>query len=193
MCGKVGVDDVGLYLGERWCLILVAKLAVGWMMERDLYSHQEQWGQQICWHGDEFWDSHKGAGGIRSRSGEILMYHSLEVFHGISICAHLIFVGLYLQGGACSCLFTLCALSLGLFTLVCTCSASWAVNLCLFDFWLGFVTTSCDTCKTKSGGNDKSYISVRYYSVWNKTYRFQQVILLILPRCLLSMVWKVCV
>ena len=107
MCGKVGVDDVGLYLGERWCLILVAKLTVGWMVEWDLYSHQEQWGQQICWHGDEFWDSHKGAGWIQSRSSEILMYHSLKVFHGISICAHLIFVGLYLQGGACLHLFDL--------------------------------------------------------------------------------------
>ena len=96
MCGKVGVDDVGLYLGERWCLILVAKLTVGWMVEWDLYSHQEQWGQQICWHGDEFWDSHKGAGGIQSRSGEILMYHIFTLVepHVLSNCAHSTFVSL---------------------------------------------------------------------------------------------------
>ena len=86
--------------------------------------------------------------------------------HVLSIHTRSIFVGLL----ACICRvvlvrahLTLCALCLCPFTLVCACSALRAVNSRSFDFWSGFITTSCDTCRTKSHYNDKSYILVKYY------------------------------
>ena len=107
-----------------------------------------------------------------------LVYAGLPLFalielHVLSIHTCSTFVGLL----ACICgvvlihaCLTLCALSLCPFALVCTCSDSHAVNLSLFDLWSGFVTPLCDTCRTKSHCNDKSYIPVRYrYTVQNKT------------------------